>query len=219
MTQLDRPNDCSVCKKRRMSSEGVVCSLTNAKPTFENQCPDYEEDNPAAVEQARLRLEASLKSMPGDLKLLLWLCFGLSLLVCTFGMLATLVNGLLFASFLLLVCVLLNGFTIYAFYQRKSYAVSLANTAIGIGIIRSVYMLILCVAFANEQELASKLIACVWFIAWYIYLQKSNEVDRYIPKSERSGKVIQWVILSLVVLLYIFASLGVIYVVQSGALS
>jgi hypothetical protein len=198
-----------------MSSEGVVCSLTNAKPTFKNQCPDYEEDNPAAAEQARLRLEASLKSMPGNLKLLLWLCFGLSLLICTCLMLAMLVKGLLFASFLLLVGALLNGFTIYAFYRKKSYAVALANTSIGIGMIRSVYMLILCVAFAIEQELASKLIVCVWFIAWYIYLQKSDEVDQYIPKSERSGKVIQWVILSLVVLLYIFifASLGVIYAV------
>jgi hypothetical protein len=181
-----------------MSPEGVVCSLTNAKATLENQCPDYEEDNQATAEQARLRLEASLKSMPGNLKLLLWICFGLGLFVGVCVMLAMLVRGLFYASLLLLIDVLLNGFTIYAFYQRKSYAVSLANISVGIGIIRSVYNLILCIVVANEQELASKFIVCVWFIAWYIYLQKSNEVDQYIPKSERSGKTIQWVILSFV---------------------
>lgn len=43
MNQLEL---CKKCVKRTFTSElGIVCSLTNDKPTFENSCMDYEKDS------------------------------------------------------------------------------------------------------------------------------------------------------------------------------
>ncbi len=36
---------CKRCTNRKMSrTEGILCGLTDAKPTFEDECPDYNED-------------------------------------------------------------------------------------------------------------------------------------------------------------------------------
>ncbi|WP_237274745.1 hypothetical protein [Tenacibaculum ovolyticum] len=32
---------CKICTKRKFSDIGIVCSLTSAKPAFENQCNEF----------------------------------------------------------------------------------------------------------------------------------------------------------------------------------
>jgi magnesium-transporting ATPase (P-type) len=42
MKQIDT---CKSCTKRKYDSQqGILCSLTDAKPTFENTCPDFQQD-------------------------------------------------------------------------------------------------------------------------------------------------------------------------------
>jgi hypothetical protein len=42
---MNKLDFCKKCKKRKFDSKlGIVCSLTNEKPTFEDNCPDFESD-------------------------------------------------------------------------------------------------------------------------------------------------------------------------------
>lgn len=57
---------CKKCTKRKFDpSRGIVCSLTNEKPTFQDTCPDYEKDDTLyelpKEEDSRLQINA-LKS-------------------------------------------------------------------------------------------------------------------------------------------------------------
>ena len=45
MTQEEKLTYCKVCLHRKMNiSKGLVCSLTNKKPSFDAWCPDYDAD-------------------------------------------------------------------------------------------------------------------------------------------------------------------------------
>lgn len=45
MTLEERLNYCKICTKRKMDFQtGIVCSLTNEKPAFEDKCPDFNVD-------------------------------------------------------------------------------------------------------------------------------------------------------------------------------
>jgi hypothetical protein len=49
MTPEERIKYCKICTKRKMDlSVGLVCSLTNLKPTFEGTCPTFNLDQPEA---------------------------------------------------------------------------------------------------------------------------------------------------------------------------
>lgn len=42
---MDKLDLCKKCKKRKFDlAQGIICGLTNGKPTFENSCPDFEND-------------------------------------------------------------------------------------------------------------------------------------------------------------------------------
>jgi hypothetical protein len=44
-TAVEKLQVCKVCLKRTFeSSKGIVCSLTNEKPNFVNDCDDYDVD-------------------------------------------------------------------------------------------------------------------------------------------------------------------------------
>ncbi len=42
MTEKEKLDYCRVCENRKTDYErGIVCGLTNEKPTFEESCPDF----------------------------------------------------------------------------------------------------------------------------------------------------------------------------------
>lgn len=48
MTHKDRVEICDQCLNRGFNPKlGLICSLTNAQPDFEDSCPEYKEDIPA----------------------------------------------------------------------------------------------------------------------------------------------------------------------------
>ncbi|WP_298513406.1 hypothetical protein [uncultured Kordia sp.] len=49
---------CKVCANRKFSSsQGIVCGLTDQKPAFINNCPDYEKDVKEEERQAKQKME------------------------------------------------------------------------------------------------------------------------------------------------------------------
>ncbi|HBK87269.1 MAG TPA: hypothetical protein DDZ56_01365 [Cytophagales bacterium] len=59
MTVDERLNYCRICTNRKTDfSLGLVCGLTNAKPTFEGTCPTYVLDQPEADRYIKLQQEA-----------------------------------------------------------------------------------------------------------------------------------------------------------------
>ena len=49
MTVEERIKYCKICTNRKMDlAVGLVCSLTNQKPTFELTCPSFNLDQPEA---------------------------------------------------------------------------------------------------------------------------------------------------------------------------
>lgn len=45
MTLSERLNYCKICTNRKTDvSTGIVCGLTNEKPTFEDECADFKAD-------------------------------------------------------------------------------------------------------------------------------------------------------------------------------
>lgn len=74
MDLANRMIQCQQCKKREFNPRnGVVCSLTHAKPAFEGkECPDFEEDPKVDKERARqiatstgrAEREAAIKNAP-----------------------------------------------------------------------------------------------------------------------------------------------------------
>ena len=49
---------CKCCKNRKFDiQQGIVCELTGAKPTFEDECEKYEVDEEAVASQARQRAQ------------------------------------------------------------------------------------------------------------------------------------------------------------------
>lgn len=47
-TALRRLEICKQCQKRKFGENGLICSLTEAKPAFNGQCLDFETDQKAA---------------------------------------------------------------------------------------------------------------------------------------------------------------------------
>ncbi len=58
MTLEERLHYCKICTSRQMDqATGIVCSLTSAKPTFEDTCSDFQADE-KQIEYYKNRKEA-----------------------------------------------------------------------------------------------------------------------------------------------------------------
>ena len=49
---------CKICTKRKFSDIGIICSLTSAKPAFENQCNEFLIDPKKTKTKLRKELQA-----------------------------------------------------------------------------------------------------------------------------------------------------------------
>lgn len=76
---MDKLDFCKKCKKRKFDlNRGIICGLTNEKPTFENSCPDFENDE--TVQEFK---SLDLKPNNERAKILLsmiWIVLGLEIL-------------------------------------------------------------------------------------------------------------------------------------------
>lgn len=95
--RMNKLDFCKKCKKRKFDlKQGIVCGLTNEKPTFEDNCPDFESD-----ETVRDYQSLSLKSNSQRAKALLtiiWIVLGLEVVSLIssglqYNLLQTVANG------------------------------------------------------------------------------------------------------------------------------
>jgi hypothetical protein len=64
MTLDDQLKFCRVCNNRKFNPElGVVCSLTQAKPSFEGNCATFSLDKPEAERLLKLEQEAKAEDI------------------------------------------------------------------------------------------------------------------------------------------------------------
>ena len=60
MTLKERLEFCKICQNRHVDLEtGLVCSLTNVKPQFENSCGDFFKDEKEAERVLKMKLDAA----------------------------------------------------------------------------------------------------------------------------------------------------------------
>ena len=91
MTLKEKLEFCTICTKRELNFKtGLVCSITNEKPNFENNCENFDKDADEARKKLDLELNAAGNSQaqhgstkPGRNKLygVLVLIFGLVIIL------------------------------------------------------------------------------------------------------------------------------------------
>ena len=68
MTLEEQLNYCRVCQNRKLNPQiGLVCSLTDEKPTFEKECPDFNFDQSEAEHLANLERQAEVEDSEGGM--------------------------------------------------------------------------------------------------------------------------------------------------------
>lgn len=218
MTNSERCDICKMCTKRSFTPEqGIVCSLTGAKPTFEGECPEYSVDE-SQVELAKVmeqNVERTVdERVNGWLAFFLWVGVGggatisffsilISILSQSFGWIVTTCQFVLMTS-LVLTAVL----TIVGFYRRWPNAVALAKTYIAL-----VFLDGLLSAFAGfvieEGSLAFDTFrSFIWSAIWFTYLVCSAKVEGRIPSETRRWERIEKTILSVAASIYLYLGIA-----------
>ena len=60
MTLKERLDFCTICENRKVDLKtGLVCSLTNLKPDFENTCKFFKKDEKEAERKLKMKLDAT----------------------------------------------------------------------------------------------------------------------------------------------------------------
>ena len=76
---MNKLDFCKRCKKRKYDTkQGIVCSLTNEKPTFEDNCADFERDE-TVKEYKGLKLKSNAKRAK-ILLTFIWIVLGLEVI-------------------------------------------------------------------------------------------------------------------------------------------
>ncbi len=192
-TTEERNQICSVCKKRKfLTTAGIVCSLTDAKADFENDCQEYEED-----EVEKRRVQAQKEEYAKDPGISGWLAFflavgvGVSAVISLFRAIAELgsgevgsVFGVLYAGYML-AYLITAVYTITAFVKRLPNAVAVAKTYIGMIFLEGVLLIISCVLSDNNESLTNGIRNLIWAVTWFSYLEASTQVQTLIPPETR----------------------------------
>ncbi len=194
---------CSTCSNREFSKErGLICSLTKEKPEFEEDCERYEGDQQLIdYEKAQGKSEEGLQTMSGWLVIFLVFGVGISTIATIINALDTIINedigilyNILFCTYIACL-VFIAGYTLSAFIRKKSNAVSLGKTYIGMVAFDTVLtLLIYTVIPADGLTISQALSPLLWSIIWFSYLSKSEVVDNRIPSETRTWGLLEKII-------------------------
>lgn len=232
MTLEDRIKSCQVCSNRRFNPDsGLICGLSNEKPSFEESCPNYKEDTAAVEEVANKKAEAE---KPSEIKGLFAFFLYFSIPV---GIIITLISFFLNygsadyqGSFCLkaldivylLFYLYFSIYTIYAFLKRKPDAVFIAKYLLIALFLSNLFVVISGATDSSYLNSTSRIIgSLVWSVIFFVFLCISPDVEDRIPKKIRKiqGFNKHLFILSIVLpLLLIFG--GILEIIgQNGAFS
>lgn len=102
MTSKERLEYCTICENRIVDfKNGLVCSLTNQKPNFENICDFFTKDEKEAERKLKMKLDAAgtSRSQNGSLNPVKNINYGVFLTIS--GILVLLLISLLFGVIIL----------------------------------------------------------------------------------------------------------------------
>jgi hypothetical protein len=120
MTLKERLNFCTICTNRNVDFKvGLLCSLTNQKPEFENECEFFIKDEKEAERKLKLKLDATgtAKSQNGSLNPSKNINYGTFLTIS--GILILFLISLLFGGIILTTGI---SFLIRGYSQKKILA-------------------------------------------------------------------------------------------------
>ena len=204
MTLEEKLKVCSICKNRKHSiKEGLVCSKTGAKPSFADECPDFDID---IAEQERLKKNAAEVAeadhrMSG--------AFGAYIGFIASGAISFLMNFLAYSQFTMedifsiefmfaLFFVYFCAYAIYAYIEKKSDAIFIAKYL-------SIIMFLELLPDLFTGALTDIVVSLIP-VGFFLFLTYSKEINKRMPKEERKltklNKIM--VILSAVVLVLLW---------------
>ena len=223
MTREEQLQFCRVCKNKKMDiHKGIVCGLTGEKGNFEETCPNYAGVirkrvgvNRKEITEKELNIQREA-SVSGWLAFFLWVGVGGSVIGTTINtFIAFLPVG--FTLFTALFCMLYIAcylvtavLTINAFYQKKSNAVSLARTFVGLVLVDLVSTIIIGFIVDDFSDVLNIIRPAIWSCIWLTYLSIASVVENLIPSVTRTWERTEKVILSVFIVLCILGC-GVTY--------
>ncbi len=92
-------------------------------------------------------------------------------------------------------------FTLIAFYKRDTDAVFLAKTYVILCFISNLFALF--VSDGSDKMVSSMIRSIIWCCIWFIFLCKSKQIQRRIPRNYRKTKMRDWIIIAAVSLSFL----------------
>lgn len=191
MTPEERLKKCSICKNRSFNPQvGLICGNIGAKPTFAEECPDFNLDVVAQEKQKKNATELEEKSSLTPLSRAI--LFG-AISFITFGSLSFLANFIIaynqaaYLSFARLICFVLvwTGFcgyfciyAIYAYIKKKPDMIFVSKYLAVIGTILGLSML------AISPEWEQILMVAGVCVTLFLYLTFSKDINNWAPKED-----------------------------------
>lgn len=191
MTPEERLKKCSICKNRSFNPQvGLICGNIGAKPTFAEECPDFNLDVVAQEKQKKNATELEEKSSLTPLSRAI--LFG-AISFITFGSLSFLANFIVaynqaaYLSFARLICFVLvwTGFcgyfciyAIYAYIKKKPDMIFVSKYLAVIGTILGLSML------AISPEWEQILMVAGVCVTLFLYLTFSKDINNWAPKED-----------------------------------
>lgn len=191
MTPEERLKKCSICKNRGFNPQvGLICGNIGAKPTFAEECPDFNLDVVAQEKQKKNATELEEKSSLTPLSRAI--LFG-AISFITFGSLSFLANFIIaynqaaYLSFARLICFVLvwTGFcgyfciyAIYAYIKKKPDMIFVSKYLAVIGTILGLSML------AISPEWEQILMVAGVCVTLFLYLTFSKDINNWAPKED-----------------------------------
>lgn len=199
-------------------NQGIICSQTKAYATFENECPDFIADDTAITKEAEKQkaLEDS-KKISGWLALFLWVGLGGGGLFSLIKSIADVVNegyGVYFSIVYLTIAIAVFVTAIYAiwaFYNKRTNAVSIAKTYIGIVVLDGLVGLFLSWMLNDGSMIYQTVRQLSWAAIWFSFLMKSEDVDYIIPEETRTWGKIEKIILLVYTGAIVLLLLSIVY--------
>lgn len=207
MTRTERLKFCVVCENRQMDiNQGIICSLTKEYATFENECPNYIADETAIAKEAekQKQLENS-KKISGWLAFFLWVGLGWGGVSSLIKGIAAVVNdgwGVFFSIVYLtsIIAVFVTAiYAIWAFYNQRTNAVSIAQTYIGMVALDGLTGLFSLWLLNDGSTIYDTIHQFIWATIWFTFLIKSDDVDFLIPEESRTWQKAEKIIFSVYV--------------------
>ena len=198
---------CSICKNRKHNiKEGLVCGKTGAKPTFADECPDFDID---IAEQERLKKNAAEMAEADHRKSG---AFGFYIGFIAAGAVAFIMTFLAYAPFTLadllslpflfaIFYVYFSAYAIYAYIEKKSDAIFIAKYL-------SVILFLAGLPTLFTGNLTDIIFNLGVPVGFFLFLTYSKEINKRMPKEERKLTKLNKIMVILSIIVQVFLYIG-----------